>query len=140
MTPNENAGWRGWLLPVIHLSNNWLSLTGVLIVTTATVFWLFLLPTTFAGEVEHPYMGILAFMGIPALFGVGLALIPTGMALQRKREGRTGIYPSHFPPLSWRNQDLRRLVMFIAAATFVNIVIASQVTYGAVVYMESVSF
>jgi nitrate/TMAO reductase-like tetraheme cytochrome c subunit len=62
------------------------------------------------------------------------------MWLRRKREGHSGIYPSHFPPLTWRNHELRRLVTFIAVATFANIVIASQVTYGAVVYMESVSF
>jgi nitrate/TMAO reductase-like tetraheme cytochrome c subunit len=85
-------------------------------------------------------MGILAFIGLPALLGIGLALIPTGMWLLRKREGRTGIYPATFPPLSWRNQDLRRLVLFIVGATLVNIAIASQVTYAAVVYMESPSF
>src|ERR1051325_1100502 len=140
MTPTENSGWRAWLLPLIHLSNDWLSLVGVVMVTTSTVFWLFLLPTTLKGEVEHPYMGILAFMALPALLLLGLALIPAGMWLRRKQEGRTGIYPSHFPPLTWRNPDLRRLVLFVLGATAVNIVIASQVTYAAVVYMESPSF
>ena len=33
------------LSPLVHLSNNWGSLIGVVVVTTATVFWLFLLPT-----------------------------------------------------------------------------------------------
>jgi nitrate/TMAO reductase-like tetraheme cytochrome c subunit len=140
MIPNERSGWRTWVSPLIHLSNNSISLAGVVIVTTATIFWLFLLPTTFAGEVEHPYMGILAFMALPALLLLGLGLIPIGMWFRRKREGRIGIYPSHFPPLTWRNRDLRRLVLFILLTTFVNLAIASQVTYGAVVYMESVNF
>jgi len=140
MTPTENSGWRSWLSPIIHLSNDWLSLVGVLMVTTATVFWLFLLPTTFKGEVDHPYIGILAFMVLPGILFLGLALIPAGMWLRRKQEGRTGIYPSHFPPLTWRNPDLRRLVLFVLGATVVNIVIASQVTYAAVVYMESPTF
>ena len=30
----------GWLSPVVHLANNWISLAGVVIVTTATIFWL----------------------------------------------------------------------------------------------------
>src|ERR1041384_5679283 len=96
ITPPETPARKrtGWLSPLIHLSNDWLSLIGVVIVTTATVFWLFLLPTTLTGEVEHPYMGILAFMALPALLLLGLALIPLGMWLRRKREGRTGIYPS----------------------------------------------
>ena len=46
MTPtNPQRRDRGWLSPFIHLSNNWISLAGVVIVTTATIFWLFLLPT-----------------------------------------------------------------------------------------------
>ena len=51
MTPNQpNRRLGGWLSPLIHLSSNWISLTGVILVTTATVFWLFLLPTTLRGQ------------------------------------------------------------------------------------------
>lgn len=131
---------RGWLTPFVYLANNWISQIGVAVVTTATVFWLFLLPTTLQGEAGNPYMGILAFMGIPALFFAGLSFIPLGIWLRKRREGRGGIYPAHFPPLDWKNRDLKRLVIFVSLTTFVNIVIASQVTYGAVSYMESVTF
>ena len=73
MTPNSSVPrGRGWLSPFVHLSNNWISLAGVVIVTTATIFWLFLLPITLRGEVENPYMGILAFLTIPGPFFGGL--------------------------------------------------------------------
>src|SRR5215467_5376678 len=101
--PNRRAG--GWLSPIIHLSNNWISLAGVIIVTTATIFWLFLLPITLRGETSSPYIGILSFLVLPAPFFAGLALIPLGMWLKRKREGRTGIYPPEFPPLTWHNAE-----------------------------------
>ena len=130
----------GWLSPLIHLSSNWISLAGVVIVTTATVFWLFLLPTTLRGEVHNPYLGILTFLTIPGPFFGGLVLIPLGIWLKRRREGRSGIYPSNFPPLSWENPQLRRLVYFVGAATIANVAIASQLTYGAVSYMDSVTF
>ena len=66
MTPNNsNTQGRGWLSPFIHLSNNWISLAGVVIVTTATIFWLFLLPVTLRGEVHNPYVGILSFLILP---------------------------------------------------------------------------
>lgn len=55
----------GRLAPLIYLSNNWISLLGVVVVTTATVFWLFLLPFTLRGEVTHPYIGILVFLLLP---------------------------------------------------------------------------
>jgi len=140
MTPNRPNRGRGWLSPVIYLSNNWMSLTGVVIVTTATIFWLFLLPTTLRGEVRNPYIGILAFLTIPAPFFGGLILIPLGIWLKRKREGRKGIYPPEFPPLTWRNPELRRLMYFFGATTVLNLAIASQLTYGAVNYMDSVTF
>jgi hypothetical protein len=141
MTPNQsNLRDRRWLSPIIHLSSNWVSLAGVVIVTTATVFWLFLLPVTLRGTTQSPYIGILAFLVLPMPFFAGLVLIPLGIWLKRKREGRRGIYPPEFPPLTWRNADLRRLVYFVFFTTMVNLAIASQVSYSAVNYMDSVTF
>jgi hypothetical protein len=141
MTPEQSDHRnRGWLSPLIHLSNNWISLAGVIVVTTATVFWLFLLPTTLRGETTSPYIGILVFLGLPGPFFAGLIMIPLGIWLKRRREGRTGIYPADFPALTWRNFELRKLVYFFGATTVLNLAIASQLTYGAVNYMDSVTF
>jgi nitrate/TMAO reductase-like tetraheme cytochrome c subunit len=141
MTPiNLDPRGKGWLSPLIHLSNNWISLLGVVLVTTTTIFWLFLLPVTLRGDTENPYVGILAFLLLPGPFFLGLAMIPLGMWLQRKREGRGGLYPPGFPPLSWDNHDLRKLVYFVGATTVLNIVIASQLSYGAVSYMDTTTF
>jgi len=128
------------LSPLIHLSNNWISLIGVVVVTTATVFWLFLLPTTMRGEIHNPYNGILAFLLLPGLFIFGLLLIPLGIYRQNKGERRRGLYPATFPPLNLKNMEFRRLLTFVGVTTFANIVIASQLAYGAVSYMETVSF
>jgi hypothetical protein len=141
MTPNNpERSHRGWLSPIIHLSNNWISLLGVVLVTTCTIFWLFLLPITLRGETESPYIGILAFLTIPGPFFLGLFLIPLGIWLKRRREGRTGIQPIDVHGLSWANPEVRRLVYFIGVTTVVNVVIASQLSYGAVNYMDSVTF
>ena len=128
------------LSPLIHLSNNWISLIGVVVVTTATVLWLFLLPTTMRGEIHNPYNGILAFLLLPGLFVLGLLLIPLGIYRQNKGERRRGLYPATFPPLNLKNVEFRRLLTFVGVTTFANIVIASQLAYGAVSYMETVSF
>jgi hypothetical protein len=141
MTPtNSERKGRGWLSPLVHLSNNWISLTGVVIVTTAVIFWLFLLPITLRGGTENPYVGILAFLTIPGPFFAGLFMIPLGIWLKRKREGRASIYPPEFPPLTWHNRELRKLAYFVVATTILNLAIASQLSYGAVSYMESVTF
>jgi hypothetical protein len=131
---------RERLAPLVYLSNNWISLIGVVIVTTATVFWLFLLPFTLRGEITHPYIGILIFLLLPAVFILGLVLIPAGILYRRRWDRTHGGTPTSFPDLSWQNHDFRRLLLFIAATTFVNLVIASQLAYGAVNYMDSTAF
>ena len=62
---------RSW----VYFANNSLSLIGVVLVTTATVTWLFLLPVTLRGQITHPYVGILVFLLVPAVFVLGLLLI-----------------------------------------------------------------
>ena len=88
----------GQLSPLVHLSNNWLSLIGVVVVTTATVFWLFLLPTTMRGEVHNPYNGILAFLFLPVLFFSGLILIPLGIYWRNEERNYTGCIPPSSRP------------------------------------------
>ena len=54
MSESRKRKWPAQLSPLVHLSNNWISLIGVVVVTTATVFWLFLLPTTHARGGTQP--------------------------------------------------------------------------------------
>src|SRR4051812_30973240 len=140
MSLKDSLKANGWLAPVVHLSNNLISLAGVVIVTTATVFWLFLLPTLLGGEAQNPYIGILTYLALPGVFFLGLFLIPVGIFWRYRSELKKGQYPSSFPPLSMKNQQWRRLVTFVGVTTFANLIIASQLTYGAVTYMEKVSF
>jgi hypothetical protein len=140
MTPPPASPLRGWLSPVVYLSNNWTSLVGVVIVTTATVFWFFLLPTTMRADASNPYFGILVYLVLPVVFMGGLILIPIGILWRRHRARASGKLPHSFPPLNFRNAELRRLVTFIGVTTFANVIIAGQLTYSAINYMETVSF
>jgi len=140
MNKSIGSALRGWLSPVVHLSNNWISLTGVVIVTASTVLWIFLLPTTLQGGVSNPYFGIVLYLVLPGVFVAGLLLIPLGIWLRKRRERAAGTAPSGFPPLDFSNPELRRLAAFVVLTTFVNVVIASQLTYSAVNYMDSVGF
>jgi len=106
MTPNQSdLRDRSWLSPIIHLSSNWVSLTGVVIVTTATVFWLFLLPVTLRGTTDSPYVGILAFLVLPAPFFAGLILIPLGSGSSASARGG----PASIRPNSRRSRGTTRI-------------------------------
>ena len=134
------AKLRDWLSPYVYLSNNAISLVGVVLVTSSVVFWMFLLPAMMSGDTENAYTGILLFLLLPAMFFLGLGLIPIGVYWRRRRELQQGTLPAILPPLDFSNVRFRRLATFVAAATFANIVIASQLTYRAVHYMETVTF
>ncbi len=138
--PSLRSLLGGWWSPLVHLSVNPVSLAGVVLVTTASVFWVFVLATSFGREVENPYFGILGFLVLPGVFFLGLALIPAGIYLRFRAERKGGSYPSDFPPVNFRNPDFRRLALFVALATLANIVIAAQTSYTAVGYMDSVTF
>ena len=131
----------GWLLPVVHLSNNVLSMTGVLLVTTATVFWLFLLPTSFGAPSEQPLSGHrgVTCCCLRSLFARA-GSDPDRHLSPVSQERKKGSYPADFPPLNFHNVEFRRLILFVTLATLVNIVIAGQTGYSAVTYMEGASF
>lgn len=131
---------RSWITPLIFFSNNVISLTGVVLVTIATVTWLLFLPVTLRGGVMHPYFGIIVYLLLPGVFMVGLLLIPLGIYLRKRRSRAAGMYPADFPPLDLRNPELQRLAMFVLVTTVLNIIIAGQFTYSAINYMDSVSF
>lgn len=121
--------------PLVYLSSNWISRIGIFLVTAAGVSWLFALPANLAGS-AHPYLGLLTVLVLPAIFLLGLLLIPLGIRLSRRRADA----PAQFPPLRWDNPQFRQLVFFIAVATIVNVVITGHFTYTAVEYMDSVQF
>ncbi len=121
--------------PVLaFLTSHWLSILGSSLVTIAACSWLLVIALDAGGHTANPYAGILIAFAIPAVFFAGLILIPIGAWLARRRI-RSGL--AQVPS---RRAALRRLALFFATMTVVNVVIASQVTYRAVNHMESDQF
>jgi hypothetical protein len=133
------ARFYEWLSPLVFLSSNPLSLTGVVLVTSVAVMWVFLLPTLLSNQ-SNPYFGIPAFLLLPLLFGGGLVLIPLGILLRRRALRRRGLEMTGIPPLRLESPELRRLLGFVAVASIVNVIIFSQWGYSAVNYMDSPAF
>jgi hypothetical protein len=116
------------------LTSHWVGLLGVALVTTAGFSWLFVLPLHIRGSASNPYIGLLVFIGIPIVFFAGLALIPLGMFLAKRR------IQAGAARIGDRRALLRRLALFFGAMTVINVVIGTQVTYRAVEHMETNQF
>jgi len=117
------------------LTQHWISLVGVALVATALVSWMFVLPQQIRGHVDNPYVGIVVFLILPAIFFTGLLLIPVGVYLS-KRQIRAGLAEETFD----RATAMRRIAWFFGATTLLNIVIGTQVTYRAIEHMETPQF
>src|ERR1700720_4610853 len=119
---------------LVLLTSHWVSMLGAALVTLAGCSWLFVLPTHLRGHVDNPYIGLLIFIAIPIAFFLGLALIPVGVALARRR------VTAALNAVDDRRAAWRRLAAFFAVMTALNVLIGSQVTYRAVEHMETVQF
>ena len=107
---------------------------GSALVTLAGFSWLFVLPAHVRGQVGNPYIGLLVFIAIPAVFLLGLIMIPIGIALG-KRRAAAGLAAFPDARVAWR-----RAAVFFGVMTVANVVIASQASYGAIAQMEKVQF
>jgi NapC/NirT cytochrome c family, N-terminal region len=117
------------------LTQHWVSLLGVGLLATAVISWLFVLPQQIRGHADNPYVGIVVFLVLPAIFFAGLLLIPVGVYLS-KHQIRGGLAGETFD----RKAALQRITWFFGATTLLNILIGSQVTYRAVKHMETPQF
>src|SRR5579884_2865162 len=132
-----------WLRPLVFLGRNPLSLFGAALATstglTVLAFWgLELLPGR--GLAVSPYAGIVFYIILPALFVLGLLLMPAGALLHRRRLVRAGTLPVRYPRIDLNDPLLRRAAGLVATATLANIVILSAATYKGVQYMDSTTF
>ena len=122
---------------LVLLFSHWVSMLGVALVTTAGFSWLFVLPIQLRGHASNPYIGILVFIFIPAIFILGLVLIALGVFLARRRIEST---EEVLLAAADRRAFIRRLAIFFAVTTAANIIIGTQGTYRAVQHMETPQF
>ena len=123
------------------LFRNWVSIAGAVITSAAAVIFVAVFLFDLFGFHSNPYIGILFFLVIPAIFIVGLLLIPIGLAVERRRR-RAGHAPTdvHWPRLDLNDPRTRNIAIGVAVLTVVNVLIVSLAAYRGVEEMDSVGF
>jgi hypothetical protein len=132
---------RDWSQPIYFLGQNPISLTGAVITTstafTTIAFWFY---EIFLPGPPHPYIGILVFLTLPAIFVLGLLLIPLGVWLRRRSLNRSGQLPSVFPAVDLHLPVVRRTLEWVALATGINLLIIGTASFRGVEYLDSTNF
>lgn len=117
-----------------------IAIVGVTLTTVGALVFLLLFALELFGYFENPYVGIVIFIMVPAIFVFGLLLIPLGLWLDRRRRIKAGVEAPLPATFSLADPNLRRAALFVAAATIVNLAIVSFASFGAIEYSESQAF
>jgi hypothetical protein len=127
------------MTPKFKLLRNLTSLVGMVLVTTSALLFLIVFLADLFGLHTNPYIGLFFFLVVPGIFVFGLALIPLGAWLARRRQ-RHGHEPPHWPRLDLGDPIQRRAAFIFLMLTLANITIVSLAAYKGVEYMDSVQF
>jgi nitrate/TMAO reductase-like tetraheme cytochrome c subunit len=132
---------ENWVRPALFFGNNPISLAGGAITTASGVtmvgYWLV---EIFGRLVENPYLGIIFFLILPALFIAGLILIPIGVFLRRRKLQKAGQIPAQFPQIDLNDRMFRHGLDIVLVATIVNLLVVAVASYRGAAYMDSPQF
>jgi nitrate/TMAO reductase-like tetraheme cytochrome c subunit len=132
---------ENWVRPALFFGNNPISLAGGAITSAAGVtmigYWLVQIFGRFS---ENPYLGLIFFLILPALFITGLILIPIGVFLRRRRLQKAGQIPAQFPRIDLNDRMFRHGLDIVLVATIVNLLVVAVASYRGAAYMDSPQF
>ncbi len=130
-----------WVRPALFFGNNPISLAGGAITTASGVtiigYWVV---TLIGRPLPNPYLGIIFFLILPALFIAGLILIPIGLFVRRKKLQLAGQIPTEFPKVDLNDRVFRHGLDIVLVATVVNLLVVSVASYRGATYMDSPEF
>ena len=132
---------ENWVRPALFFGNNPISLAGGAITTAAGVtmigYWLVEL---FGRPNDNPYLGIIFFLILPALFIGGLLLIPVGVFVRHRKLQLAGQIPAQYPKIDLNDRIFRHGLDIVLVATIVNLLVVSMASYRGAAYMDSPQF
>jgi len=132
---------ESWVRPALFFGNNPISLAGGAITSASGVtmigYWLV---EILGRPNDNPYLGIIFFLLLPALFVAGLLLIPVGVYLRRRTLQKAGQIPAEFPKIDFNDRIFRHGVDIVLVATVANLLLVSFASYRGAAYMDSPQF
>jgi hypothetical protein len=137
--------WSEWFWALVGLlGTNVLTLLGGVLTTISALLIIAFLILGVLQITNSPYVGILAFLALPAVFIAGLLIIPLGFYWDRRRRVKRGgvaaVEEGAFPRIDFNKPRVRHLAGIVSVLTVLNILIISIVSYEGVVYMDTVQF
>ncbi len=106
------------------ISTNWTGTVGVALTTSAFILFVFFELLQIAGILTNSYVGLISYMALPAIFLIGLIMVPIGWWQFRRATGRSTseLLTQRFPDDMTKAKRIgSSLLATIALLTLVNI-------------------
>jgi len=119
-----------------------LSLAGAALATVAGVLLVALFAASLLGYEGSPYLGVVAYVALPALLVLGLLLIPIGARRARRQRARraAGEAEPQLPVLDFNSPRIRWAALIVLALSTVNVLLLVAASTKAIEVMDSVWF
>ena len=124
-------------------SINWIGRIGVVLATSSFVTFLVLEAARFAGILTNAYVGLITYLLFPALFIIGLILIPIGWHKRKSETGKSTreLLDEQFEPGQTATGFFgSRVFLGIGILTLVNVVFMGLASSRMLVFMDSAHF
>src|SRR5262249_24985049 len=108
-----------WFRSATYLRGNLLTLFGAALTTSTAITLLAVWLLESMGRTVHPYAGIVIFVVLPALFVLGLVLMPLGVIRQRRQMRARGDTPSM--RVDFGSAEVLRALAIIGGLTVINV-------------------
>ncbi len=122
------------------LFRNVISLIGAALAVIAAANIAFLIFIDFISAHPNPYVGIFAYMVMPAFMVLGLLLIPIGMVVERSRRRRRAPSLPRYPRIDLNNPSHRSAFAFFVTFAVVFVALSAAGSYRAYEFTDSVEF
>nr|NQU90164.1 NapC/NirT family cytochrome c [Bacteroidota bacterium] len=120
---------------------NWTSLAGIMIASFCLFMILFLFTISVLFDEGSSYLGLFIYMILPVFLVMGLILIPVGMMIKLKKDGKGKEDPElSVPVIDFGDSRHRNALAIFAVGTLLFILLSSIGSYEAYHYSESVEF
>jgi len=128
---------------LFNYANNGLTIAGVVLTTLSGLLIVVFIVAQLWGGLDNPYIGLFAYVVLPAIFILGLIEIPIGMWRRRRKlikSGATEAELTTYPRLDFNDPHMRRVAVIVISLTALNTVILGVASFRAVEEMETVEF
>ncbi|MFP5211191.1 MAG: NapC/NirT family cytochrome c [Acidobacteriota bacterium] len=132
---------ENWIRPALFFGNNPISLAGGAITTASGITVLGYWAAQLLGRgTANPYLGIIFSLILPALFILGLILIPIGLFHRRTVLQKAGQIPAEFPKIDLNDRVFRHGLDIVFVASILNLLVVAMASYRGATYMDSPRF